>query len=111
VRAALILGLALAPATAWASPDTDTAKAFIKSVKQGDDLVSGYPGVVSEREAASLARVRTCDATGLRKQPAGDYTVVWVCGGGALGMRLTISGGKVAHVETFEVVARPTTGS
>jgi len=111
VRTALILGLALVPATAWASPDSDTARAFIKSVKQGDDLVAGYPGVVSEREAASLARVRKCDATSLTKQPAGDYTVVWVCGGAALGMRLTISGGKLAHVETFEVVARPTLGS
>ncbi len=111
MRAALILAFVLVPATAWASPDTDAAKAFIKSVKQGDNLVSGYPGVVSEREAASLARVRKCDATGLRKQPAGDYTVVWVCGGAALGMRLTISDGKLAHVETFEVVARPTLSS
>lgn len=111
MKAALILGFALVPATAWASPDTDAAKVFIKSVKQGDDLVSGYPAVVSEREAASLARVRKCDAVNLMKQPSGDYTVVWQCGGAALGMRLTISGGKLAHVETFEVVARPTLGS
>ena len=111
MRAALILSLTMVPAVASANPDTDTAKAFIKSVKHGDDLVARYPGVVSEREAASLARVQKCDAVNLMKQPSGDYTVVWQCGGAALGMRLTVGGGKLAHVETFEVVARPTVGS
>ncbi len=111
MRAALILGLALVPAMAWASPDTDAAKAFIKSVKHGDNLVSGYPGAVSQREATSLARVRKCDAMNLMKQPTGDYTIVWQCGGSALGMRMWISDGKLARVETFEVVARPTTSS
>ena len=111
MRVALILGLALVPAAAWASPDTDAAKAFIKAVKHGDNLISGYPGVVSEREAASLDRVRECDAVNLMKQASGEYTVVWECGGGALGMRMTVSDGKLAHVETFEVAARPNTGS
>jgi len=112
VRAALILGFALVPAMACASPDSDAAKAFIKSVKHGDDLAAGYPGVVSEREAASLARIRKCAAVNLMKQPSGDYTIVWDCGGGgALGMRMWISDGKLARVETFEVVARPTTSS
>ena len=49
MRAALILSLTMVPAVASANPDTDTAKAFIKSVKHGDDLVARYPGVVSER--------------------------------------------------------------
>jgi hypothetical protein len=111
MRNAAILCLLLAPATAWASSESDAAKAFIKSVNKGENLETAYPGVVTKREAASLARVRNCSANNLMKQPSGEYTVVWQCSGGALGMRMEMIDGKLSTVQTFEVVRRPNTAS
>jgi hypothetical protein len=104
--------LIVAPAAASADSDSDTAKAFVATVRSGGDVQAVHPNAVSDREAASLRRLAGCDPTNFMKQKAGRYTVVWVCrGGGALGMGMNLSDGKLVRVETFEVVSRPNRGS
>ena len=110
-KAVAAITLLVSPLAAWASPETDVAKAFVKAVSNGDDLRATYPDAVTEREAVSLQRLKGCRADNLMKQQPGHFTVVWMCAKGALGMEMTIAGDKLSAVTTFEVVARPNTDS
>lgn len=102
--------LAAVPAASFANPEKDAAKAVIEAVKQGDDLGAAFPGAITTNEIASLQRVTKCSALNLMKQKSGYYTVVWDCGSkGALGMRVTVIGGKVASISTMEIGMQPNT--
>ncbi len=102
-----VLLIVSVPAAA-ANPEKDAVKTFIKSVKQGADLVAAYPGAVSAKESASLRRVASCTATNLMKQSGGYFTTVWNCGSkGALGMKVTLQDARISRVETFSLEARP----